>query len=103
MAHIQQLVAQGKKIQAIKEVREHTGLGLKEAKDLVDRMEDSATVAALDVPGPADGPAADRTDEVMGQVQALVARGKKIQAIKLLLENAPELDLRKAKEIVDRL
>lgn len=99
MAHIQQLVAQGKKIQAIKVLREHTGLGLKQAKDTVERMEESGVVAALDVAGPA----ADPTDDVMGRVQALVAQGKKLQAIKLLLENAPELDLRRAKEIVDRM
>ncbi|SDU74481.1 ribosomal protein L7/L12 [Jiangella alkaliphila] len=100
MARIQQLIAQGKKIHAIKELREHTGLGLKQAKDTVDRMEESGVVAALDVPSPA---AADPTDEVMARVQALVADGKKIQAIKLLIENAPDLDLRRAKAIVDRL
>ncbi|MGC5626823.1 ribosomal protein L7/L12 [Georgenia sp. Z1344] len=33
----QMLVQQGKKIEAIKEVRGRTGLGLKAAKDLVDR------------------------------------------------------------------
>lgn len=32
------LVADGKKIQAIKEVREATGLGLKEAKDAVEQL-----------------------------------------------------------------
>jgi ribosomal protein L7/L12 len=100
MARIQQLIAQGKKIHAIKELREHTGLGLKQAKDTVDRMEESGVVAALDVPSQA---ATDPTDEVMARVQALVADGKKIQAIKLLIENAPDLDLRKAKAIVDRL
>ena len=35
---VQHLVAQGNKIEAIKLIRERTGLGLKEAKDLVDRM-----------------------------------------------------------------
>lgn len=35
---VRQLVAQGKKIQAIKLLREQTGLGLKEAKDIVDQM-----------------------------------------------------------------
>ncbi|MFD1273494.1 ribosomal protein L7/L12 [Streptomyces kaempferi] len=33
------LVRDGKKIQAIKEYREFTGVGLKEAKDAVERME----------------------------------------------------------------
>jgi ribosomal protein L7/L12 len=35
---IQQLVMQGKKIQAIKLLREQSGLGLREAKDIVDRL-----------------------------------------------------------------
>lgn len=33
------LIQQGKKINAIKKVREATGMGLKEAKDYVDRLE----------------------------------------------------------------
>ena len=32
------LAAAGQKIQAIKRLREETGLGLKEAKDIVDRL-----------------------------------------------------------------
>jgi ribosomal protein L7/L12 len=35
---VQHLVSQGQKIEAIKLIRERTGLGLKEAKDLVDRL-----------------------------------------------------------------
>jgi ribosomal protein L7/L12 len=102
MAQIQRLVAQGKKIQAIKLVREHTGLGLKEAKDLVDRMADSATVAALDLPaaGPQLPPS---SDEVMARVRALAAQGKKINAIKELRDHTPGLGLKEAKDIVERL
>jgi ribosomal protein L7/L12 len=37
-AEVQQLVMQDKKIQAIKLLREQNGLGLKEAKDIVDRL-----------------------------------------------------------------
>lgn len=99
MARIQQLIAQGKKLQAVKELREHTGLGLREAKLTVDRMAESAVILAAEPPAPP----ADPTDEVMARVQALVAQGKKIQAIKELLSHAPELDLKRAKEIVDRM
>ena len=35
---VQKLVAKGRKIEAIKILREKSGLGLKEAKDLVDRL-----------------------------------------------------------------
>ena len=37
---LEQLLSAGKKIEAIKLVRERTGLGLKEAKDAVERLED---------------------------------------------------------------
>lgn len=35
---VRNLALQGKKIQAIKVLRDETGLGLKEAKDIVDRL-----------------------------------------------------------------
>lgn len=35
---VRRLAAEGQKIQAIKELREETGLGLKDAKDIVDRL-----------------------------------------------------------------
>src|SRR5262249_7784726 len=35
---VQKLVAKGRKVEAIKVLREKSGLGLKEAKDLVDRL-----------------------------------------------------------------
>lgn len=38
LAEVQDLVRRGKKIQAIKVYREHTGVGLKEAKDAVEAM-----------------------------------------------------------------
>ena len=37
-AEVQQLVMQGKKLEAIKVLREQTGLGLREAKDVVDGL-----------------------------------------------------------------
>ncbi|WP_053202831.1 ribosomal protein L7/L12 [Jiangella muralis] len=99
MAHIQQLVAQGKTIQAVKVLREHTGLGLKQAKDTVDRMAESGVVAALDLPEPAASP----SDEVMARVRALAAQGRKIHAIKELRDHSPGLGLKEAKDIVERL
>ncbi|HPH95471.1 MAG TPA: hypothetical protein PKW33_05985 [Anaerolineaceae bacterium] len=42
MAQIQELMRQGKKIEAIKIYRQHTYVGLKEAKDAVERMEGDA-------------------------------------------------------------
>jgi ribosomal protein L7/L12 len=37
-AEVQQLAMAGQKIQAIKMLRDQTGLGLREAKDIVDRL-----------------------------------------------------------------
>ena len=37
-AEVRQLARDGKKIQAIKVLREQTGLGLKESKDIIDRL-----------------------------------------------------------------
>lgn len=106
MAHIQQLVAQGKKIQAVKELREHTGLSLREAKTVVDRMADGATVAGLDLPtaGPQLPPSPPPLpDEVMARVRVLAAQGKKISAIKELRDHTPGLGLKEAKDIVEGL
>ena len=100
MEHIRQLVARGRKIQAIKELREHTGLGLKQAKDTVDRMAESGVVAALDLPGTAAPPP---PDEAMARVRTLAAQGRKIQAIKELRDHRPDLGLKEAKDIVERL
>lgn len=40
---LERLISAGKKIEAIKLVRERTGLGLKESKDAVERLEDLMT------------------------------------------------------------
>lgn len=45
---IGQLLAQGKAIQAIKKIREVTGLGLKDAKDVAERWRDHGTTTILD-------------------------------------------------------
>ena len=42
-AMVLDLISSGKKIEAVKRYRELTGVGLKEAKDAVDRIEEEAT------------------------------------------------------------
>ena len=44
-AHVIDAVRRGNKIEAIKLLREHAGIGLKEAKDAVDAFERSSPVA----------------------------------------------------------
>jgi ribosomal protein L7/L12 len=81
---LRELVADGKTIVAIKELRLETGMGLREAKEHVLGLT----------------PAARRRDD--DRVGALLADGKKIQAIKELREQTG-MGLREAKEYVDAL
>ena len=89
-AEVQAALERGDALEAIKLLRAATGIGLKEAKDIIDghshgvkRQTGPATPSAL--------PA--------GVVSAL-QRGAKIEAIKLLRE-ATGLGLKEAKDIVD--
>jgi ribosomal protein L7/L12 len=101
LATISALVAGGNKIEAIKRVRELTGLGLKEAKDYVEAMPRSALpdlpTAALS-PVPNTHPAAAD----LAEVSALLARGNKIEAIKRVRE-LTGLGLKEAKDYVEAM
>jgi ribosomal protein L7/L12 len=104
---VEALLMQGKKIQAIKLYREQTGLGLREAKEAIDLIEN-----ALRMQGPTSYQAgsADPETEIGlpvveppgAEVRRYVLEGKKIQAIKLYREQTG-LGLREAKEAIDRL
>ena len=89
------LARQGRKIEAIKIVREKTGLGLKEAKDLVETPGWADTPGSLHAPAPAPP---DRMEEV----HALVAANQLINAIKLYRE-LTGVGLKEAKEAVDAI
>lgn len=52
--HVRKLAADGNKIEAIKAVREHTGLGLKEAKDYVEAIPNVVPLANFGHGAPAD-------------------------------------------------
>lgn len=91
---VRALAADGRKIQAIKELRDHTGMPLKEAKNFVE---------ALDVTG--EPPVTDPDslgDEVLDRIRRLTADGKKIQAIKELRDHV-DLPLKDAKNFVETL
>lgn len=83
-ARLRDLVADGKAIVAIGELRRETGMGLREAKEYVFGL----------------SPSPRRRDD--DRVQALVADGKKILAIKELRERTG-MGLREAKDYVDAL
>lgn len=96
-AAIRAILAAGHKIEAIKRVREETGLGLKEAKDMVEAMERGAPVS-IHTPVPTSAFHGDLDREA----KKLVIAGKKIEAIKLVREQK-YLGLAEAKAYVERL
>jgi ribosomal protein L7/L12 len=92
------LLRQRRKIQAVKLVREQTGLGLAEAKAVVDRVEAGQPLPPV---APAGQPAVVRP-EVVEQVAELKRRNQPIQAIRLLRQHT-RMGLAEAKRYVDRL
>lgn len=100
LSQIHSLVAQGQKIVAIKQVREWTGLGLAEAKSLVDALGD-LNLSSNNHTQATQGSYA-LTAEQMQQLLGLVAQGNKIEAIKHVREWLG-FDLAAAKQFVDTL
>ena len=97
---VKALLAQGKKIEAIKLARVKTGLPLEAAKDMVETIEKTGS-AAHDAGFSLKETLAQAKD-LNDQVQHLVAQGNKIEAIKLIRERTG-LGLKEAKDLVDRL
>jgi ribosomal protein L7/L12 len=94
---IRALLDGGNKIEAIKRVREQTGLGLKEAKDLVDTMERGAAVSIH-----ADMPPPVFHGDLDSEARKLAAAGQKLEAIKLVRQQK-NLGLKEAKDYVENL
>ena len=93
------LIEQGKKIEAIRLVRVTSSLSLEAAKDSVDAIEQHGrpTLGEMGMMS-----TIRLTQELGKQVRQLVARGEKIEAIRLVRDQTG-LDLREAKELVERL
>ena len=91
VATVRSLLAQGRKIEAVRIYREQTGVGLAEAKDAVERLERGAI----------DGGATVASDFDQ-QLLELLAKGKKIPAIKLYRERT-NVGLKEAKDAVEAL
>jgi ribosomal protein L7/L12/outer membrane protein assembly factor BamB len=106
-AEIMQFVRAGKKIEAIKEVRELSGLGLKEAKDAVEALERGETLSQLGVEwesgGSGFGQAGSMVSTVdMSEITQLLKAGQKIEAIKRLRQ-ATGLGLKESKDAIEAL
>ncbi|MFG2054919.1 hypothetical protein ACGFI9_12895 [Micromonospora sp. NPDC048930] len=85
-------------------MRQHTGLPLAEAKQVVDHLDDGGSPPPwFATMGPVDGPAKLPVDDrVRADVTALARQGKKIQAIKLLRDRTG-WKLAEAKRYVESL
>jgi len=94
LARVRELAAAGRKIEAIKVQRQHSGMGLKEAKQFVEALETTGA--------PPAAPRAELSLAAMAQVRELVAAGKTIQAVKRVREDTG-WGLKEAKDFVDSL
>jgi ribosomal protein L7/L12 len=95
---IQDLLARGNKIEAIKRVREATGMGLKEAKEYVEALPHAPPLSQSTSRQPADPLTLDPEQEA----RRLLQSGDKIAAIKRVRE-LTGLGLKEAKDYVDSL
>ena len=96
---VKALLAQDRKIEAIKLMRESRGLSLEAAKDTVEAIQQHGrpTLGEMGMMS-----TIRLAQQLSKDVHALVASGQKVEAIKLVREQAG-LGLKEAKELVDRL
>lgn len=95
---IRELLARGKKIQAIKLVRDQTGLDLQEAKDYVEALPSDPLMSQMEYGQSTPTLPFDAEQEI----RRLLTNGDKIQAIKRVRE-LTGLGLKEAKDYVDSL
>lgn len=92
LAEVRRQLDAGNKIAAIKVVREATGLGLAEAKALVEAIESGVSTTATSI---------DLTDAEGERIKALLLDGKQVEAIKLLREaSQSRVDLKTARGMI---
>lgn len=97
---VQQLIRRGRKIEAIKMYRALSGVGLKEAKDAVDALEQGRIdLNPLREEVHARPPLAAPADTLADLIQS----GNKLGAIKAFRDTHPDVGLKAAKDAVDAL
>ena len=109
IAEIDRLVAAGQRIHAIKLYRQHTGVGLKEAKDRIDHWSISTTAPHLAAVSHASAAATSVTSgsprsmlpvSAAAQIDHLLSANQQIRAIKLFREHTG-LGLAESKRAID--
>lgn len=102
LLQVQELVRQGKMIDAIKLVRDTTGMGLKESKDIVDNLLQNDFIIH-DTYGKktVDFPEEISNSKSIGEnVRELLQQNKKLEAIKLVYDTT-DMNLQNAKDFVE--
>ncbi|MBC8109631.1 MAG: ribosomal protein L7/L12 [Verrucomicrobia bacterium] len=89
---ISQFLAKRQKIQAVKWVVENSGLGLKQAKELVDEIEEQGNTPS----------ASSSDDSLKTQVTALLKKKQIIEAIKLTHQTLG-IGLKESKDFVEEI
>jgi ribosomal protein L7/L12 len=101
LAEFKRLVHSGQKIEAIKLYRELFSVGLKEAKDAVDKLEAGEPVVLTSVSVTSSSASADQAAR-MAEMMQLLQAGKKIEAIKLYRQMF-DVGLKEAKDAVEAM
>lgn len=104
MQEIQRLIQVGNKIEAIKVYRQATSAGLKEAKDVIDRLAEGKgiQVSTYTVRLGEAGVVSDVRADKIREIGRLLQAGNKIEAIKVYRETF-NLGLKEAKDAVEKL
>ena len=97
---VQSLLVQGRKIEAIKLLKERSGIPLEAAKTAVDAMEKLGAVGTTTLSITTNTTTLSQQDAA--EIQRLIRQGEKIEAIKLI-RNRTGLGLKEAKDIADQL
>lgn len=98
---IGELVVQGDRIRAIQLLREATGMGLAEAKTVIDAVAAGGNLPPLAAQQAAVRAADPDGEALSAEVRRLAAAGNRIGAIRLLREERG-LGLQEAKDLLDR-
>ena len=98
-SRIKSLIAQNRKMEAIKLVFDETKCGLKEAKDFIDNFQYGRSgSAAVSIPEETSG----INSYIQADLFALLAKGKKLEAIKLCRDHS-NMSLAESKSYVENL
>jgi ribosomal protein L7/L12 len=97
---VQSLLVQGRKIDAIKLLKERSGIPLEAAKTAVDAMEKLGTLGTATLSITTSTTTLSQQDSA--EIQRLIRQGEKIAAIKLIRDRTG-LGLKEAKDVADQI